>query len=140
MRFSKCEFLDKLRIFAPVCTGTFIPIFYRTPLSARRVQPLSDSLKRRSQHAASPPPDPEMSTPAAEQPSDDQKEVITRLGKGMNPWQQLGIEKGCSKEEVNKAYRKLAILLHPDKTAVRGADEAFKLLGMARRSILNTLS
>ena len=112
--------------------------FCRTPLSAKRVQPLSDSLKRRSQHAASPPP-PEMFRPT-EQPSDDQKEVITRLGKGMNPWQQLGIEKGCSKEEVNKAYRKLAILLHPDKTAVRGADEAFKLLGMARRSILNTFS
>ena len=102
------------------------------------MQPLSDSLKRRSQYAASPPP-PEMFRPT-EQPSDDQKEVITRLGKGMNPWQQLGIEKGCSKEEVNKAYRKLAILLHPDKTAVRGADEAFKLLGMARRSILNTFS
>ena len=106
-------------------------------MSARRVQPLSDSFKRRSQHAASPPP--EIFT-HSEQPTDDQREVITRLGKGMNPWQQLGLEKGCSKEEVNKAYRKLAVLLHPDKTAVRGADEAFKLLGMARRSILATFS
>ena len=106
-------------------------------MSARRVQPLSDSLKRRSQHAASPPPEVFSQT---DQPSEDQREVITRLGKGMTPWQQLGLEKGCSKEEVNKAYRKLAILLHPDKTAVRGADEAFKLLGMARRSILNSFS
>ena len=51
------------------------------------------------------------------------------MGRGQNAWQQLGIEPGSTQEEVNKAYRKLAILLHPDKTAVRGADEAFKLLG-----------
>ena len=74
------------------------------------------------------------------QPSTDQQAVISRLGRGQNAWQQLGIEPGSTQEEVNKAYRKLAILLHPDKTAVRGADEAFKLLGFARRTILNSFS
>ena len=74
------------------------------------------------------------------QPSTDQQAVISRLGRGQNAWQQLGIEPGSTQEEVNKAYRKLAILLHPDKTAVRGADEAFKLLGLARRTILNSFS
>ena len=59
---------------------------------------------------------------------------------GQNAWEQLGLDKGCTKEEVNKAYRKLAILLHPDKTAVKGADEGFKLLGMARRAILNSFT
>lgn len=38
--------------------------------------------------------------------------------------------------QVNRTYRKLAVMLHPDKTAVVGADEAFKALGMARRSIM----
>ena len=33
----------------------------------------------------------------------------------------------------------LAVLLHPDKTAVAGADEAFKALGVARRNILATM-
>ena len=65
---------------------------------------------------------------------------MSRLGRGQNAWQQLGIEPGSTQEEVNKAYRKLAILLHPDKTAVRGADEAFKLLGLARRTILSSFS
>ena len=119
----------------------------RTPASARRVQPLSSStgssnLNRRSGHASSPPPaasSPEI-FPEINLPSSDQQAVISRLGRGQNAWQQLGLEQGCSKEEVNKAYRKLAILLHPDKTAVKGADEAFKLLGMARRTILNSFA
>ena len=77
---------------------------------------------------------------ARPQPSDDQQAVMSRLGRGQNAWQQLGLEPGSTQEEVNKAYRKLAILLHPDKTAVRGADEAFKLLGLARRTILSSFS
>lgn len=76
---------------------------------------------------------------AGPQPSAEQTTVMTRLRGGRDPWQQLGLNKGCGKEEVNKVYRRLAMMLHPDKTAVQGADEAFKMLGMARRSILRTL-
>ena len=113
----------------------------RTPASARRVQPLSGGAanqNRRSFHAMSPPP--ELVHSKIQQPSADQQAVMSRLGRGQNAWEQLGLDKECSKEEVNKAYRKLAVLLHPDKTAVKGADEAFKLLGMARRTILNSFS
>ena len=34
--------------------------------------------------------------------------------------------------------RKLAMMLHPDKTEVAGAQESFKLLGQARNFILKT--
>ena len=34
--------------------------------------------------------------------------------------------------------RKLAMMLHPDKTEVAGAQESFKLLGQARNYILKT--
>lgn len=74
-----------------------------------------------------------------QQPSPEQLSVMSRLRSGRDAWQQMGLTVGCSHEEVNKAYRKLAMLLHPDKTAVAGADEAFKTLGMARRNILKTM-
>ena len=34
--------------------------------------------------------------------------------------------------------RKLAMMLHPDKTEVAGAQESFKILGQARNFILKT--
>ena len=43
---------------------------------------------------------------------------------------------GAGPEEINRIYRKLAVLIHPDKTSLPGADEAFKLLGVARRNLL----
>ncbi len=95
--------------------------------------------EKRKSRTLSPPPTGSTPTPTPPPASAEQSAVILRLRQTQNPWKQLGIEKGSSKEEVNKTYRKLALLLHPDKTAVQGADEAFKLLGIARRLIINTL-
>jgi len=75
---------------------------------------------------------------AAPQPSAEQAGVMRRVRSGRDPWEQLGIPRGCSREEVNRAYRKLAMLLHPDKTEVAGAQEVFKLLGNARNYIMKT--
>ena len=70
------------------------------------------------------------------EPTKEQEEVMKRLRGGKDAWEQLGLSRGCTKEDVNKIYRKLAVLLHPDKTGVKGADDAFKLLCAARKSIL----
>jgi len=43
----------------------------------------------------------------------------------------LGIAKGASDDEIKKAYRKLALRLHPDKCQDPGAEEAFKRVGEA---------
>lgn len=43
-------------------------------------------------------------------------------------WEMLGVRPGASREEVNKVYRKLAVLLHPDKCVAPGSEDAFKAL------------
>eukprot|EP01025_Chloroclados_australasicus_P063736 TRINITY_DN8443_c0_g2_i2.p3 TRINITY_DN8443_c0_g2~~TRINITY_DN8443_c0_g2_i2.p3 ORF type:complete len:247 (-),score=48.01 TRINITY_DN8443_c0_g2_i2:518-1258(-) len=40
----------------------------------------------------------------------------------------LGISKSAKDDDIKKAYRKLALKLHPDKCKVKGAEEAFKLV------------
>ena len=43
---------------------------------------------------------------------------------------------GSSRDQINKQYKKMAILLHPDKSLAPGTEEAFKLLTIARSQLL----
>ncbi|KAM0789426.1 hypothetical protein ACM66B_000251 [Microbotryomycetes sp. NB124-2] len=43
----------------------------------------------------------------------------------------LDLEKSCSDNDIKKAYRKLALSLHPDKCGAPGAEEAFKMVSKA---------
>lgn len=43
------------------------------------------------------------------------------------------------REEVNRAYRRLAVLLHPDKCLAPGSEDAFKALGNARAALLKNI-
>ncbi|GAA5904513.1 hypothetical protein JCM5296_005467 [Sporobolomyces johnsonii] len=43
----------------------------------------------------------------------------------------LGVETKCTDGEIKKAYRKLALGLHPDKNLAPGAEEAFKMVSKA---------
>ncbi|VDC03478.1 unnamed protein product [Peniophora sp. CBMAI 1063] len=43
----------------------------------------------------------------------------------------LGLERDCQENDIKKAYKKLALALHPDKNGAPGADEAFKMVSKA---------
>ncbi|XP_063407952.1 dnaJ homolog subfamily C member 27-like [Mytilus trossulus] len=72
--------------------------------------------------------------------SKDQVEAIQKLKAARSDYERLGVNIGASKDEVNKAYRKLAVLLHPDKSVAPGSEEAFKLLVAARTTLLKKCS
>lgn len=42
------------------------------------------------------------------------------------------------RDEINKAYKQLAVLLHPDKNMAPGSEEAFKTIARAREELLRT--
>lgn len=50
------------------------------------------------------------------------------------PYEILGVSKSANKKEIKKAYRKLAIKLHPDKG---GSEEQFKELASAYEILIN---
>ncbi|MED6259819.1 DnaJ subfamily C member 27 [Ataeniobius toweri] len=56
----------------------------------------------------------------------EQADTIRRIRNSKDSWDMLGVKPGATREEVNKAYRKLAVLLHPDKCVAPGSEDAFK--------------
>nr|DBA32896.1 TPA: hypothetical protein GDO54_000648 [Pyxicephalus adspersus] len=55
----------------------------------------------------------------------------------LNPFQVLGVEMDASDIELKKAYRQLAVLVHPDKNNHPRAEEAFKVLRAAWDTVSN---
>lgn len=61
----------------------------------------------------------------------EQLELCRRIRRCKDYYEILGITKEATDSEIKRAYKKLALQLHPDKNRAPGANEAFKALGNA---------
>lgn len=59
----------------------------------------------------------------------EQNEAVKRIKKCKDYYEILGITKDATDSDIKKAYRKLALEVHPDKNKAPGSVEAFKALG-----------
>ncbi|KAL1775553.1 dnaJ-like subfamily C member 14 [Sigmodon hispidus] len=68
------------------------------------------------------------------QPEEEVARLLTMAGvpeDELNPFHVLGVEATASDIELKKAYRQLAVMVHPDKNHHPRAEEAFKVLRAA---------
>lgn len=70
----------------------------------------------------------------------EQMEAIQRLNNSKDNYERLGLKIGCTREEVNNSFRRLAKLLHPDKNIYPGSSDAFKLLLNAKTDLMKNFS
>ncbi|XP_008206442.3 dnaJ homolog subfamily B member 12 isoform X2 [Nasonia vitripennis] len=70
--------------------------------------------------------------------SEEQIEHVRRIKKCKDYYEILGITKEATDSDIKKAYKKLALQLHPDKNKAPGAAEAFKAIGNAVAVLTDT--
>ncbi|CAK0899694.1 unnamed protein product, partial [Prorocentrum cordatum] len=67
----------------------------------------------------------------------DDVSLVQRILRTRDHYGVLEIERGACEETVKRAYKKLALKLHPDKNTAPGAEEAFKKLSKAMNCLLD---
>ena len=81
--------------------------------------------ERAAAPAAAPAPAPAPTAPP------EVAEAIARVLAAADAYGALGVESGASRAACKKAYRRLALRLHPDKCQLSNAEEAFKRVSAA---------
>merc|ERR1719341_1151782 len=61
----------------------------------------------------------------------DQMSLVQRILRTKDYYELLEVTKDATEEDLKKAYKKMAVKLHPDKNQAPGAEEAFKKLAKA---------
>ncbi|PSC74428.1 T-complex 1 subunit beta [Micractinium conductrix] len=94
------------------------------PNLRQRNMPAAGASTSSQQQRHEPPDEDHKATP-------EQRELVRRIRLTTDYYEILSIQRGANDDEVKRAYRKLALKLHPDKNKARGADEAFKAVSKA---------
>ncbi|KAF5935006.1 hypothetical protein HYC85_026135 [Camellia sinensis] len=63
--------------------------------------------------------------------TEEQISIVREIKRKKDYYEILGLAKGCTVDDVRKAYRKLSLKVHPDKNTAPGAEEAFKSVSKA---------
>lgn len=74
---------------------------------------------------------PSLPTRETDNSTPEQRELVNRIRKTKDFYDILSISKTATDDDIKRAYRKLALRLHPDKNQAKGADEAFKAVSKA---------
>ncbi|XP_056631835.1 dnaJ homolog subfamily B member 12 [Diorhabda carinulata] len=105
-----------------------IQINLMAPSNAENTQP-------RKRTTAQKPVETESKTPDY---TPEQEEAVKRIKKCKDYYEILGVSKDATDSEIKKAYKKLALQMHPDKNKCPGASEAFKAVGNAVAVLTDT--
>lgn len=115
-------------------------LFWRTELitevqERQKQNEFTDGLRQRTTTTSKPAQnDTTTPTNTAQSTADytkEQKELCERIKRCKDFYEILGVSKESTDSEIKRAYKKLALQLHPDKNHAPGASEAFKILGNA---------
>lgn len=64
-------------------------------------------------------------------------QIVQRILRTKDYYAALDVSKDASDDEIKKAYKKIALKLHPDKNKAPGAEEAFKKLSKVYQGLSN---